>query len=104
MNVYVYRLILKDHLRQENNWTEQEENIIKRHLSHFEEMTRNGTLLLAGKTAGLDDTTYGLCFFKAPSLEVATIMMNQDPAIKEGIMDGYLHEYSIAFFNKEFNA
>ncbi len=96
---FVYKLILEDRLFQEENWTEKDEKIVSEHFNHLLQLKEQNKLILAGKTAGLDTTTYGLCIFTADSLKEATAIMNNDPAVKSGIMKATLHEYNIALFN-----
>ena len=57
---------------------------------------------MAGKTSNLNPDTKGFVFFQAKSEEKASSIMNNDPAIKEGIMTGTLQEYDIALFNKNY--
>lgn len=96
---FVYKLILEDRLFQEENWTKEDEKIVSAHFNHLVQLKDKNKLILAGKTAGLDTTTYGLCIFTADSLEEATSTMNSDPAVQSGIMKATLHEYNVALFN-----
>ena len=102
MKIYIYKLNLIDRLLTKEQWTEKDNAILERHIAHFDRMMKEGTLLLAGKTEGLDETTYGLCLFMANNYNDAVTIMECDPAISEGIMTGCLHEYSLSFFNKDF--
>lgn len=98
---FLYRLTLVDRLYHEENWTDSEEAIIRRHFAHLQDLQKEGKLILAGKTAGLDLNTIGLVIFKADSLEEATNIMNSDPAIKEGIMTGLVQKYTVALYGKD---
>ena len=102
MKTFIYRLVLKEHLLKEENWTSNDESIVSKHFARLQEMNNEGTLLLAGKTEGLDASTYGIVLFKALNLKQAEIIMKEDPAIQAGIMDGTLHEYNLALHNTEF--
>ncbi|QMS84583.1 YciI family protein [Candidatus Xianfuyuplasma coldseepsis] len=99
MKEYVYKLILVDRLFVEDNWTDEDEAIIGRHFAHLQSLQKNNQLILAGKTAGLDNNTYGLVLFTAKDDKDAEAIMNRDPAIVEGIMTGTLQEYNVALFN-----
>lgn len=98
---FLYRLTLVDRLFIEDNWTDLDEAIIGRHFAHLQALQKAGKLILAGKSAGLDVDTIGLVIFKADSFEEARIIMNNDPAIKEGIMTGLLQKYTVALYGKD---
>lgn len=99
MKEYLYRLTLIDRLLSADNWSNNDEEIIHRHFDNLVSLKEKNILLLAGKTAGNDKDTIGLVIFKAPSYEDALNIMNSDPAIKEGIMTGFLQEYNAAVLN-----
>lgn len=99
---FIYRLTLIDRLFIEENWTDQDEAIISRHFQHLTTLKEQGNLILAGKTDGLDTNTIGIVMFQADSMEHAQDIMNNDPAIKEGIMTGFLQKYNVAIFNNEY--
>jgi len=99
---FIYRLTLIDRLFTSENWTEEDQNIIREHFSHLQSLLLQNKLIIAGKTAGLDPDTIGLVIFQAESLEEANFIMNSDPAIKKGIMTGQVQEYTTALFNKSY--
>lgn len=99
---WIYRLKLIDNLTDVNNWKENDELIVRRHFNHLLHLKEKDVLLLAGKTKGNDKDTIGIVIFKAPSYKEALKIMNNDPAIKEGIMTGFLQEYSTAVFNTSY--
>lgn len=99
---FLYTLILVDRLFIEDNWTQEDEDIVGRHFKHLQKLKADGKLILAGKTSGLDLDTKGLVIFKAENLEEATAIMNSDPAIKEGIMTATLQQYDVALFNEAY--
>lgn len=102
MKEFVYTLVLVDRLFKEDGWTEKDESIVREHFQNLKELEKQGILLQAGKTAGLDTNTKGFVFFKAESYEKAEEIMNNDPAIKNKIMTGTLQEYVVAIFNKNY--
>lgn len=99
---FIYRLTLIERLIPEENWTKEDEKILGEHFQHLVSLQKKNQLLLAGKTAGQDKDTIGIVIFKADSYEDALKIMNNDPAIVNGIMTGFLQEYSIALLNKEY--
>jgi len=96
--VYILRLIPP--LLDESNWTEKEESIVDRHFSMLKELLRQGKLILAGKTAGLDEKTFGLVILEVSSEEEAIDIMKADPSVAEGIMEAELFPYHVALIRK----
>ena len=86
-----------------SHWKAQkDEAIVSRHFRHLVELEKEGKLILAGKTDGLDPNTKGLVFLQAESIEKAQKIMERDPAIMEGVMTGTLQEFNVALFNKNY--
>ncbi len=102
MKEFVYTLTLIDRLFVEDNWTQKDEAIITRHFRNLVDLENKGILIMAGKTADLDPNTKGFVFLQAESEKEALKIMNNDPAILEGIMTGVLQEYNVALFNNEY--
>lgn len=96
MKTFIYVLRLVPRLRLEKNWTATDDNVVKSHFSYLQELRNDGTLILAGKTDGLDERTFGIVIFKCGSLDEAIAIQRDDPAVKHGIMDAELFPYSIA--------
>ncbi|MGI5998776.1 MAG: YciI family protein [Lutispora sp.] len=93
---FIYILKLIPELLNENNWTEKEEAIVGRHFVKLQELLAEGKLILAGKTEGLDEKTFGIVIFKADSDEEAQSIMKNDPGVAEGIMTAELFPYRVA--------
>jgi len=93
---YVYVLKLIPALLNEKSWTAKEEAIIDRHFARLQELLKDGKLILAGKTDGLDERTFGIVIFEADSQEEAEQVMKDDPAVAEGIMRAELFPYRVA--------
>lgn len=93
---YIYTLRPIPRLLKEENWTAREEEITSRHFNYLKAKLADGKLILAGKTSGLDEKTFGIVIFEAESCEEAAEFMNGDPGVKEGIMQAELFPYDIA--------
>lgn len=76
--------------------TPRETEIISRHSQYLEALTRDGTVILYGRTQNRDETTFGIVIFKASSEQAAREIMENDPAVKEGIMSAELFPYRVA--------
>ena len=99
---FIYKLVLIDRLFSEENWTEEDEKIVDEHFKHLQTLLKENKLLLAGKTSGLSDDTYGIVIFRAESMNEAKEIMSNDPAIQKGIMNGYLQQYDLALYNNQY--
>lgn len=83
-----------------NNWTEREEKIIDKHFAKLQELLKEGKLVLAGKTLGINEKTFGIVILEVQSEEEALIIMRNDPSVAEGIMKAELFPYTIALIKK----
>lgn len=96
--IYVLRLIPS--LLEEKNWTKREEDIVDRHFLKLQELLKEGKLILAGKTSGIDEKTFGIVILEVESEREALNIMNNDPAVAEGIMKDELFPYKVALIKK----
>jgi uncharacterized protein len=93
---FIYILKLIPALLNADNWTEKEEAIVERHFVKLQELLEEGKLVLAGKTEGLEEKTFGIVIFEADAEEEAQLIMQNDPAVAEGIMTAELFPYRVA--------
>lgn len=93
---FLYILKLIPELLNPKNWTEKEEDIINRHFERLQKLLKDGNLILAGKTAGIDEKTIGLVILEVSSEAEARDIMNTDPTVAEGIMTAELFPYNVA--------
>jgi uncharacterized protein YciI len=77
--------------------TREEAAIVEEHLVYLTELAEKGTVLLFGRTTNLDANVFGIVIFKADSKESAMKIMNNDPAVRKGVMSAELYPYRIAF-------
>lgn len=93
---FIYVLKLLPRLLMESNWTDSDNAVAGRHFAHLQSLLAEGKLILAGKTEGLDEETFGIIIFEAEDLESAQKQMKLDPAVQEGIMNAQLYPYTVA--------
>ncbi len=70
--------------------TPEEEAIIQEHFERLQASLRAGELVLAGPCL---DGAFGVVIFAAESEEAALAYMNDDPAVKHGVMAAELHPF-----------
>ena len=75
------------------NATPEETAVIERHLEYLKGKLADGSLILAGRT---DDARFGIAVIKAESEEAAREIMDNDPAVKEGVFTGELIPFRLA--------
>ncbi len=97
---YIYVLKLVPRLIIKSNWTKDDEEIVDRHFEYLKELLRAGKLLLAGKTSGLDDRTFGIVILEVDSEKEAKDIMEKDPSVIEGVMMAELFPYDVALLKR----
>lgn len=93
---YIYVLKLIDRLLDEENWTEKENNIVKEHFETLQKLNKEGTVILAGRTLNTDPDSFGIVILEVENEKEARGIMENDAAVKEGIMTAKLYPYRIA--------
>ncbi|MCU0521931.1 MAG: MBL fold metallo-hydrolase [Anaerolineae bacterium] len=76
--------------------TPDEAGIISEHFTYLESLTEAGTVILAGRTLNTDPSSFGIVIFRADSPEQAQAVMENDPAVRQGVMQAVLFPYSVA--------
>jgi len=69
---------------------------LEEHVSYLKEKTDRGIVLLAGRTQNVDESCFGIVVFRAETKEEAQVMMNEDPAVANGIMRAELYPFKVA--------
>ncbi len=100
MKQYVYVLRLIERLWAVEAWTDADNAIVDAHFAYLKRLLAEGRLMLAGKTAGNDERTFGLVIFEAQDEEEAQRIMVNDPTIIHGIMTATLSAYHVALLRK----
>ena len=100
---FIYILKLIPELLDENNWTEKENKIVQNHFENLQRLLKEGTLILAGKTDNMDETTFGIVILQTSTEKEARQLMLNDPTVKEGIITSELFPYRVALFNNDFH-
>src|SRR5213083_1862431 len=96
--IYVLRLVPR--LYSDSNWTKEDNEVLERHFSRFQEATKSGQLILAGRTKELGDKTFGIAIFRASDEAAARAFMAADPTVSAGLMTAELHPFAVALEHK----
>jgi uncharacterized protein YciI len=76
--------------------TPEESESVSQHFNYLQKLLEEGVVLLAGRTQNTDPTSFGIIIFRAAHEEAAQQIMENDPAVKHGVMDAKLYPYRIA--------
>ncbi len=95
-NLYVYLLKPIRWQMLTEGTTPPEEAILEEHFTYLQDLTEKGVVLLAGRTTNSDAATFGLCLFRSASAAAARRLMQNDPAIRRGVMSAELFPFRIA--------
>jgi uncharacterized protein len=79
--------------------TEREVSIIGEHFEYLQKLVGEGIVFMAGRTANIGERTFGIVIFDAASETAATELMQNDPAVKLGVMNAELFPYRIALWS-----
>jgi len=92
--IYVLRLVPR--LYDDKNWTKEDNAVLERHFARFQEASKSGQLILAGRTKEPGDKTFGIAIFKASDEAAARAFMEADPTVAARLMTAELHPFAVA--------
>ena len=93
---FIYVLKLVPRLHADSAWTKEDNAVLERHFARFQEATKSGQLILAGRTSEPGDKTFGIAIFEAADDDAARKFMQEDPAVVGGLMTAKLHPFAVA--------
>jgi uncharacterized protein len=86
---YVTSTVLKGGLGQSVN----------EHFEYLQKLVVEGVVFMAGRTQNIGERTFGIVVFEAATEAVAMALMQNDPAVKPGVMKAALFPYRIALWS-----
>lgn len=96
MPQYLYRLKVTRLSMLTEGANPKEQAVTARHFEYLQQLAEQGTMILVGRTTNDDETTFGIAIFEAGSDEQAQAIMENDPAVREGVMTADLFPFRIA--------
>ncbi|MCP4423628.1 MAG: hypothetical protein GY803_03960 [Chloroflexi bacterium] len=81
--------------------TEAESAIVSQHFNYLKDLSERGVVLLAGRTLNADESSFGIVIFAAESEAAAQLIVDNDPAVSQGVMRAKLYPYRIALMAKD---
>ena len=76
--------------------TDEEAKIVSHHFNYLKRLRDEGIVLLAGRTLNTDPSSFGIVIFQANNEIEAQTIMDNDPAVNQGVMRAKLYPYRIA--------
>jgi uncharacterized protein YciI len=80
--------------------TPDETAIVSRHYDYLSALADRAVVVLAGRTLTTDERSFGIVIFRAESDDEARSIVENDPAVKAGVMRAELYPYRIALLNR----
>lgn len=80
--------------------TEEEELLVSEHFQYLQRLCETGVVKLAGRTLNTDASAFGIVIFEAADETAARAIVDNDPAVKHGVMQAELYPYRIALMAK----
>ena len=76
--------------------TPEEAEVLEEHYKYLRDLTEQGVVMLAGRTLRNDERTLGLVLLRSDSEEEGRRIMNEDPAVRRGLMAAELEPFRIS--------
>lgn len=92
--IYVLTLVCREKF---GKMSSEEEAIVEKHYDRLEKALDDGRLILAGPCS---DGEFGIVVFRARSEKEAEKFVEDDPAVKAGLMKAELHAFRISLMGK----
>ena len=93
--IYIVRPTRSDMLK--TGLTPEDEQVNSEHSDYLSKLADQGVMILYGRTQTADEDTFGLVIFRAESEESAREIMENDPAVKKGVMRATMYPYRVAY-------
>jgi uncharacterized protein len=97
---YLYRIQPKRSNMLAEGLTSHESETMAKHFAYLQQLTQQGILILAGRKLNNDEDTFGIAIIKVHFEEEARALMENDPAVNQGIMNTRLFPYQVALISE----
>ncbi|MEJ0091293.1 MAG: YciI family protein [Limisphaerales bacterium] len=81
--------------------TDREAAIVGEHFEYLQKLVAEGVVFMAGRTQNIGERTFGIVIFGAPTETAAVELMQNDPAVKQGVMKAELFPYRVALWSSK---
>jgi uncharacterized protein YciI len=99
---YIYILKYTEDFKKNIQWNARELGIAQEHVSYIKELADENKAYLLGRTTNIYEVDlFGVIVFEASSLEEAKKILQNDPLVKNDIMQGTVSPFSIVFVKEK---
>ncbi len=98
---FLYTLKLIPRLQKGDTWTKEDESIVATHFNNLKKLTEEGIVVLAGRTIREDPSDFGIVILETETEQEARDYMDDDPAVKKGIMIAKLYPFRVALIKDQ---
>ncbi len=99
MKQFLYRIQPTRPTMLRDGLTEREAAAVGAHFEYLKGLVAQGVVLMAGRTQTADEHAFGIVIFVAASEADATLVVQNDPAVKQGVMKAELFPYQVALWS-----
>jgi uncharacterized protein YciI len=93
--IYVLNLA-EERLRSPDGWTDRDNELVGIHFKYITELYEKGVVKYVGRTMD-ERSSFGLVVFDADSEEEAREIMENDPAVANGLMTATLYPFKAIY-------
>ena len=93
---YLYRIAPARIAMLTEGPTPDEQRVVAEHFAYLQRGVAEGVVILAGRTLNTDASTFGIVILRAASEPEARAMMENDPAVKRGVMRAEFYPFRVA--------
>ncbi|MBD3366539.1 MAG: hypothetical protein GF405_00010 [Candidatus Eisenbacteria bacterium] len=101
MSTYLYRIRPDRPELLTDGPTPDEKRVISEHFEYLSGLADEGVVLLAGRTQSQTTDDFGLVILFAGSMNDAREVMENDPAVRDGVFVGDLFVYRVSLHSKD---
>ncbi len=99
---YIYILKYTEEFRKNIQWGSRELGFAQEHVAYIKELADENKAYLLGRTTNVYDAEmFGVIVFEAASMEEAKKILEDDPLVKNNIMQGSVSPFSIVFVKEK---
>ena len=96
MAEFLYRLRLARPGMFDDGGTHDEQAAVADHFAYLKELHGEGVVRFAGRTTTEDERTFGIVVLETDGDAAAKRVMNEDPAVRRGLMRATLYPFRTA--------
>jgi len=95
---YIYILKYTEEFRKNIQWGSRELGFAQEHVAYIKELADENKAYLLGRTTNVYDAEmFGVIVFEAAGMEEAKKILDEDPLVKNSIMQGTVSPFSVVF-------